>query len=195
MKKTILLISFTILVLFLTSLFSGTLVNDKSHALTKEQWLQDLDFVVQTLKNRHPNLYYRVSESEFQKAVEATKEKIRTAESYEASAVAIMQLVSFIEDGHTSLSLNRCKQLSRYFPIRFYKFSDGMFITVAGREMQIISAQKSSKLEMWQPSRRLKCVCPWYLPTINFDRHILHLLFYPMAAHYMDWAFWILPGH
>jgi len=134
MRKSIIPISFTILIFLLTSLCACMLANDDSHALTKEQWSQDLDFVVKTLKNRHPNLYYRVSELEFQNEVKITKEKIVKAESYEASAVAIIQLVSFIEDGHTSLSLNGCRQLNRYFPIRFYKFADGIFITAIGRE-------------------------------------------------------------
>ncbi len=134
MKRNLILISSTILILLLTFLCYWILANNKSHALTKQQWLQDLDFVVKTLRNRHPNLYYRVSELEFQNVVKTTKEKILKAESYEASAVAIIQLVSFIEDGHTSLSLNGCQQLSTYFPIRFYKFTDGIFITAINRE-------------------------------------------------------------
>lgn len=134
MKKGIIPISFTILILLLTSIFSYILANDKSHALTKEQWLQDLNFVVKTLRNRHPNLFYRVSELEFQKVVKTTKEKILKAESYESSAITIIQLVSFIEDGHTRLSLNECQQLNSYFPIRFYKFTDGIFITAIDRE-------------------------------------------------------------
>ncbi len=43
----------------------------------------------------------------------------------------MMQLVAMIEDGHTSLEPTGLAAFDRWFPLRFYRFTDGIFITAA----------------------------------------------------------------
>jgi hypothetical protein len=118
---------FFLLVLCLFTHFISYAQN--SVQLTKKQWLEDLEFVTKTLIDKHPNIYYRISEDEFKQTVVRAGQKIRRSQRDEECLTAIREVVASLHDGHTSLGANNLPGYRDIFPVRLYEFSDGIFIT------------------------------------------------------------------
>ena len=124
-------------------LFAGTaLLPDTSfaqteagRAFTAEQWLADLEFVVTQLKAHHPNLYYRISEADFDTTVARSRAAIRRARSDLEAFSAIRRAIASVQDGHTQLSVRGAFDITDLrFPFRVDRFTDGVFITVIVKE-------------------------------------------------------------
>lgn len=116
-------------VIGLSILTNNCLLAQKDFHLTKQQWIEDLHFAAKTLIDNHPNLYYRITQDEFQRNITIAEEKIRLSRSDEESFTALRQAFASIWDGHTRLGTNTLKDYSNIFPVRLYDFSDGVFIT------------------------------------------------------------------
>ena len=108
---------------------SGTAKERNRRQLTKKQWLEDLDFVMKTLIDKHPDVFYRIGEEEFNRTAAKAKRQINRSQTDEECFVAIRQVVASIRDGHTSLSANNLPGYRDIFPVRMYEFYDGIFIT------------------------------------------------------------------
>ena len=124
-------------------LFAGTVLlhntslaqTEASRAFTTEQWLSDLQFVVTQLKSHHPNLYYRISEEDFNGLVAQSRAEIRRARSDLEALFAIRRTVSGVQDGHTQLLERGVFGLADLrYPFRVDRFTDGVFITVIAKE-------------------------------------------------------------
>lgn len=102
-------------------------------SFTTEQWLEDLEYVVNQLREHHPNLYYRVSEKDFKHAMLIAKEEIKHSKSDIESFFAIRKVMAHIRDGHTQL-FDIPGMTDFRFPFRLEKFSDGVFISVIRRD-------------------------------------------------------------
>ncbi len=104
----------------------------EARRFTVGQWLEDLDFVVATLRSKHPNLYYRISEQDFADVVAQARDQIKGARSDLESLYAIRRTIATIQDGHTQMD-DRGAGLDLVglrFPFRVDRFTDGVFITV-----------------------------------------------------------------
>jgi len=88
-------------ILLLTVFLTGVAAEGQQRQFTSVQWLNDLEGVVQCMRNRHPDLYYRISEDDFTKIVDTARDDIQAADSDDACAVAIMKVIASIQDGHT----------------------------------------------------------------------------------------------
>ena len=106
-------------------------VSSQNNQLTKQDWLEDLDFVVTNLKNNHPHIYYRVTEQAFNEEVSAAKNNIATSKNDLEAYFVIKKVVAKVQDGHTQLfDRGRLGIESLRYPFRADQFSDGVFITV-----------------------------------------------------------------
>jgi tetratricopeptide (TPR) repeat protein len=129
-------------VLVLNILTNNCLSAQRNYHLTKQQWIEDLHFAVKILMNYHPNLYYRITQAEFQRNIAIAEEKIRHSNSDEESFTAIRQAFASIWDGHTRLGTNTLADYNNIFPVRFYDFSDGVFITgITGKYAKYIGSK------------------------------------------------------
>jgi tetratricopeptide (TPR) repeat protein len=118
---------------------SGLAQFDSGRALTTEQWLEDLDFVVTQLKSYHPNLYYRISEEDFDARVAQSRAAIRNARSDLEAYLAIRRTIAGVQDGHTQLLEEGAFGITDLrFPFRLDRFRDGVFITVIADEHQSV---------------------------------------------------------
>lgn len=126
-KKAVKKVFFILLVPYFL-MFSGMHAQDRSQ-LTKKQWLEDLDHAVNTLMERHPNIFYRISKDTFKLIVANAKQKIKRSQTDEECYAALRQVVASIHDGHTSLGARNLPGYRNIFPVRMYEFSDGIFIT------------------------------------------------------------------
>ncbi len=112
-------------------------VEAQSTMLTKAQWIEDLEYLVDMLKQNHPHLYYRCSEKEFQKAICIAENEIQNSKSDLEAFMALKRVVAKIQDGHTQIWDNEFLGIENLrFPFRLDKFTDGVFITVIRDDYQ-----------------------------------------------------------
>ena len=127
---------FFCLYLIAASVSSGTASGTR--LLTTEQWLQDLVFVTTTLESRHPNLFYKINKAGFDSIVAESRREIVQSKSDLECYFAIKKIIAAIEDGHTGLLEDGIfNLLDLRFPFRVDEFTDGVYITLIGKENEI----------------------------------------------------------
>ncbi|UCE41051.1 MAG: hypothetical protein JSV17_16685 [Candidatus Aminicenantes bacterium] len=119
---------------FLSAIIISLFLFNITHAqnslkLTKQQWLEDLHYAAKTLIDKHPDIFYRISEDDFKRTIVRAEQKIKRSQADEECLIAIRQVVASIRDGHTRLGANNLPGFRDIYPVRLYEFSDGIFIT------------------------------------------------------------------
>lgn len=99
------------LMLVLLSLFGWNAELSAQYYLTKQQASDDIDYFFNQAKQIHPNLYFRISETELLRCVELTKTEIPDSISIEDFSRKMVRLANLIGDGHTRV----------YFPYTLQK--------------------------------------------------------------------------
>ena len=106
--------------------------------LTTEKWLEDLDFVVSTLKSQHPNIYYKINKTKFDSVVAESRSQIARSISDLECYFAIKRIIAVIEDGHTGLLEDGIfNLLDLRFPFRIDEFTDGVYLTLIRKENEV----------------------------------------------------------
>jgi tetratricopeptide (TPR) repeat protein len=106
--------------------------------LTTEEWLEDLDFVVTTLKSQHPNIYYKINITNFDAVVAESRSQIARSKSDLECYFSIKRIIAVIEDGHTGLLEDGIfNLLDLRFPFRVDEFTDGVYITLIRKENEV----------------------------------------------------------
>jgi hypothetical protein len=100
-------------------------------ALAPEQWQEDLQFVIEKIKQTHPQPFSKISEDSFGQAARTLSDNIPRMSDDEIIA-GLLHLTSLLKDGHTRLHGN--KLTKSWFPVRITEFSDGYYITVVPRK-------------------------------------------------------------
>ncbi|MBV9494559.1 MAG: hypothetical protein JOZ54_09955 [Acidobacteria bacterium] len=116
------------------------------------KWSEDLAFVQREIETKHPHPWRRISQKDFEANV-ATLRKELPKLSDEQVTVRLMAIVASLRDGHTSLFPAEGCGFDTWFPIRFYEFTDGLFINaidashaeLAGAKVTRIAALPSDK--------------------------------------------------
>jgi tetratricopeptide (TPR) repeat protein len=122
--------------------YSGATIALAQTKLTSDQWLEDLDTAVELIETTHPAPFLRIPEERFYSAVESAREGILNAASDEEAATWIMRVVAALGDTHTFYIIDDVKWFQRWFPVSFYQFSDGLFITaISPDNAQYIGAE------------------------------------------------------
>jgi hypothetical protein len=101
-------------------------------SLTPAQWREDLRFLQKTVHTKYRNLFYNVTEKQFDSAVNAIDQKIGTLTDLQMR-VEFVKLVAMFKVGHTAVRQrlgqgNDIKPWVRTLPARFYFFSDGVYL-------------------------------------------------------------------
>ena len=97
-------------------------------ALNAGQWQSDLQSLVSFLRVTHPNLFFHVSQQDFNAAVSSLNQNIPQLSDARIT-VGMMQLAAMVGDAHTSVHSPFTP-----LPIRFRWFSDGLFVNAAAPE-------------------------------------------------------------
>lgn len=122
--------------LVLVLLAFGTAHAQSDLQLTKQQWLEDLDYATRVLIENHPNVFYRISEDDLAMTKARAAQQIEASQSNEECFVAIRQVVASIQDGHTVLGANNLPGYRDVFPVRMYEFTDGVYVTGITEELE-----------------------------------------------------------
>jgi len=97
-------------------------------AQTTAEWRQDIDILTTKVEQYHPLPWAKISREAFMSRAEEIKANLQDW-SKERIILELMKLVASIRDGHTGVLLNNQDSFNMWFPLRFEKFHDGIFIT------------------------------------------------------------------
>jgi hypothetical protein len=100
--------------------------------LSPEQWQADVKFLGDELPKRHRNAFHRLKQADYEAAVKQLHDRVPQM-SEDEIVVGLMKIVALVKDGHTNL-VPREFFRSGIYPVRFYMFSDGLFIRQAAPE-------------------------------------------------------------
>jgi hypothetical protein len=95
-----------------------------------DRWREDLEFLQQQIRTRHPNPFTRITEAEFQELSLRVRQNIPTRNDTQL-AVDLARLTASIGDAHTSLSPTQANARVSFVPLRLRWFPDGLYVTQA----------------------------------------------------------------
>ncbi len=106
------------LVLFITGCETQYLGGDRN-----AKWEKDLNYLQEALPKKHANLFFKISEEEFNEEIHDLKESIDTLNDDEI-VDGIYKIVASVEDGHTKAN----KKFLKKYPLQFYYFNDDIYL-------------------------------------------------------------------
>ncbi|MEG1312569.1 MAG: S41 family peptidase, partial [Romboutsia sp.] len=103
--------------------------------LSNENWIEDIDYLDNTMKYRHPDLFRNISEEEWDQNINELKENVGELSDIDIG-LSISQIISSIQDAHTIVDIFSVmtpigKDTIGYedivaFPFRYEWFDDGL---------------------------------------------------------------------
>lgn len=94
---------------------------------TPAEWREDIAFLARELPARHPNLFFHVSKTDFERQVSQLQEAAATATAVEMRA-GLARLVASVGDLHTSIQVFNS---DGSFGLGFFEYPDGIFCSSA----------------------------------------------------------------
>ena len=102
-------------------------------AARDSRWTQDLNYLAAQLQQRHPNLFFKTSQADFDAAVASLQSSIPNLSDDEVM-VGLAGIAALPGDGHTNLYLTQINARFRLLPLQMQWFQDGLFVTGAGSD-------------------------------------------------------------
>ena len=97
-------------------------------------WQSDLDFLAQAIREGHPDPFANMDRRAFDQAVARLHKKIPPLKRHEI-IVEFARIVAMLRDGHSALGFTWDDKIAfKRLPIRFYLYSDGLFVQSATKE-------------------------------------------------------------
>lgn len=108
----------------------------------EEKWLQDIEYLVTNLKEKHVNLFAYTDESIFNNKVNNLKKLINNLD-YTEMKVEISRLVASIKDAHTAMVFPATK----FLPLKFYYYEEGIYVIDSTKEYENLIFKKLTEVE------------------------------------------------
>jgi len=114
-----------------------------------QQWIEDIDYLIDRLEVTHPNLYANVSKKEFLEHAGRLKGQIPSATDVEM-VCGVQELVARIRNTHTLcnpvlFNLNGnpvLKAQFQFYPVVYFPYSDGLYVAYASEQYEPIVGKK-----------------------------------------------------
>lgn len=147
MKKIIM----TILILSSLALSGCGINTNEDRVLEDDKWIEDINYLDENMKRRHPNLFNSISSQQWDESIDELKKDVGKL-SDKSISLRIIQIISAMKDGHTTI--NMLSLLSPIgedtipfdeviaFPIKCAYFEDGIRVVKCDREYKEILGYK-----------------------------------------------------
>lgn len=89
----------------------------------EKKWTEDIDYLIDNLINKHVNIFANTTKNQLDNRVNNLKAIINQLD-YDEMKVEISRIVALIKDAHTAVIF----PVSKYIPLKFYYFEDGVYI-------------------------------------------------------------------
>jgi hypothetical protein len=86
------------------------------------KWVKDLNYLQEALPKKHANLFFEVSEEQFNNQINELKKSVENLNDDEIID-EIYRIVALVGDGHTKAQ----REFSRSYPFQFYYFKDSIY--------------------------------------------------------------------
>jgi hypothetical protein len=130
---------------------SGPTPRRAAPRLTSAEWNADLDTLVATVYRLHPKPFFHLSELDFRREVATLRHAIPTLRR-DQIVVRFMQLVGSLHDGHSEVRPVDPNGFDRWFPVKFYWFTDGLYVIAADSEHQDLLGEQVLRLGNTTPA-------------------------------------------
>ena len=135
------------LAFFWAALLPLTQLHAQVTAEEARRWQADLVFLHNQLVDRHVDLYHSVSEDVFNEAIAQLDADIPSLDQAEI-LVRFSQLLALVGDGHTSyFAANQEGKLFQHYPLRFWEFSEGIFVIATHAELSHLLGKRLVKID------------------------------------------------
>jgi hypothetical protein len=96
--------------------------------MVADHWQEDLLFLAEEIRRRHANPFHQISPEQLDASVDSLLRRIPLLARHQI-IVEMAKIIAMIGDGHTTfwLTFNKSLKFHKY-PLRFYEFSDGVFV-------------------------------------------------------------------
>lgn len=108
-----------------------------------EKWRQDLKYMATELPKRHKNAFHSITRQQFNRAVAGLDKAIPSLQDHEI-ILGFRRILALIGDGHTNI-FGWESSFHRY-PFRFFRFSDGYYVTRATSEYSKLLGMRLVKI-------------------------------------------------
>ncbi len=146
-------------------------------------WREDLQQIGRDLPKRHKNLFFKISEKQWKEIVTESIQRIGPKSDTPHFIAELLRVSAAIGDGHTQLAWNQA-QLPMA-PVRFYHFSDGVFVTLFPKGQEKLSRVKVLRLNGVPMDTVLQRLRP-FIPAENeayFNQRSMAFLAVPSLLH------------
>ena len=126
----------------LTGVIDGETLLQASEKSRDQKWTEDLDMLAEQLPQKHKNLFFKISQTEFQSKLEKLEGSIPGLDDDEIK-VELMKILASVGDSHTQMVLHSAK----IFPVKFYWFQEGIHVIYTTKDYQEILHQKLIGIE------------------------------------------------
>ena len=99
-------------------------------ATRSTRWGEDLTALVDGLRTKHKNAFFKTSQAEFEKAAESVRARLDRLQDHQI-IVEFMKLGAMLGDGHSGLDYGGVQPPFRAFPFAIMAFNDGVYIIAA----------------------------------------------------------------
>ena len=142
------------IILLLLSIFSLTSVYSQTNRT--ENWIKDIDYLIAEIKKQH----YVYKNKELPREMVSQTENLKkhlAAYSDERMLIELERLMYHLGDGHSYiLPLGSKLTESHFLPLRFYEFSDGMFVVEADDLRAHLVGMKVKKIAGVTPEKYMR---------------------------------------
>ncbi|HMT28294.1 MAG TPA: S41 family peptidase [Bacteroidia bacterium] len=107
----------------------------------KIDWKQDLDYVKTELPKLHYNLFFKISQAEFNAGMDDLISAIPKL-SDQQIAIRLKQIVARVGDSHTNVSVAKLFDKKSRLPLNSFWFKEGIFIIGAQKAYQELNGQQ-----------------------------------------------------
>jgi len=133
------LVFLSVMVVFSVLLISEELITEP----TKNEWREDLNYLVSQMENKHPGFKHETSREEFHEISSKIEANIDSMSSNEIT-MEFYRLCAFFKDAHTFPIFPGIN--AHNFPLRIFKFEEGWYIIDAGRKYRNLIGEKILKI-------------------------------------------------
>lgn len=136
----------SILAILVVSFIFSFLVGCSNKYISKsgdslDMWQKDIDYLAEKLPKKHKNLFFKLTEEEFNNEINELKASLNSKNDDEI-IMGIQKIIASAGDGHTSMNISS----ETIFPMELYWFEDGFYVINTSPEYKNIMYSKLKKI-------------------------------------------------
>ncbi|MCB0551290.1 MAG: hypothetical protein KDD19_27210 [Phaeodactylibacter sp.] len=121
-----------VLLLFCLITLSGFIYGQDKAA----QWREDINYLENELPKRHKDLYRHYSEQAFRAALDSLRSAVPDMQDWQIT-LQLQEIICRAEDAHTAVYRGNAGDNEQVFPLQFYWFKEGLFVTGASSSFSL----------------------------------------------------------